>query len=96
MLFQASLFNESVLKIEGDETSAIETNRYIRDLEARLKRRRDDNFLSTRADNAKNELIDAGIGRSELEGQCKQFFGKITITTIFLEFVILFVILIIM
>lgn len=73
------MFNDAVLKIEGNQTSAIETIRYIRELQNSLERRREDNFLSTRADNAKDELVVSGVGRAELEGQCKQFFGKIYI-----------------
>jgi hypothetical protein len=75
MVFQASLFNEYVLKIEGDRITAIETIRHMRELENALRRRRDDVFLSIRTENEKNVLIGTGVGRAELEGQCKQFFG---------------------
>lgn len=69
------MFNEYVLKVEGDRITAIETIRHLRELENTLRRRRDDVFLSTRTENEKKILLGDGVGKAELEGQCKQFFG---------------------
>lgn len=75
MLFQALLFNECILHVEGDEITAIETIRHVQNLENTLSRRRNDVFLTTRTETEKSKLIGTGVGRATLEGVCKQFFG---------------------
>lgn len=75
VVFQAKLFNDCILKIEGDQITAIETLHHIKELEDELKRRRTNHFLTTRTKHEKTELINNGIGRATLEGVCPQFFG---------------------
>jgi translation initiation factor 2B subunit (eIF-2B alpha/beta/delta family) len=74
-IFQAKLFNDCILKIEGDQITAIETLHHVKQLEDTLKRRSTDNFLTSRTKHEKSELIKTGIGRATLEGVCRQFFG---------------------
>lgn len=75
IVFQAKLFQDCVLAIEGDEITAIETVCHVKNLENSLRRRRDDVFLTERTETEKSKLIGTGIGRATLEGQCTQFFG---------------------
>lgn len=65
-----------MLKIEGDDVSAIEVVQQIIELEQTLKQRKEDNFLPPPAVAERNMLIENGYSLDELTAVCNDFFGN--------------------
>lgn len=64
-----------VLKIEGDEVTAVETATALSTLEDTLKMRKEDRFLSPTVSEEKNALIESGFDSEKLNDICEKFYG---------------------
>lgn len=71
---RAELFAQCVLKIEGDEVSAIEIVQHLGDLNEPLKLRKSDEFLSAPT---KAEMEAVIIYSKLITTKCKEFFGNL-------------------
>lgn len=71
------MFAETVLKIEGDEVTAIEVVQHLDEFVTTLKMRRTDNFLSYQTAIEKQKLIDDGDSAGVIEATCHEFFGNL-------------------
>lgn len=65
-----------MLKIEGDDVTAIEVADCLNDLEDTLKMRKEDGFLSPLTDAEKPRLIDHVHDADEMASTRKAFFGN--------------------
>lgn len=71
------MFADTVLKIEGDDITAIEIMKHLDDLENTLKLREEDEFLSPLVAEEKDTLIGFGYDAELLRVTCKTFFGNV-------------------
>lgn len=65
-----------MLKIEGDDVTAIEVAHCLNELEETLKMRQEDDFLSPTAVAEKQKLIDDGYNSDEMAATRNEFFGS--------------------
>lgn len=68
-----------MLKIEGDNITAIEVVHYLDELRDTIDTRGKDDFLSPAASAEKRTLIDNGCDSDSLSDPCKEFFGTFPI-----------------
>lgn len=66
-----------MLKIEGDDVSAIEVAHEINELKATLKQRKEDNLLCPPAAIEREMLIECGYNVDELTAVCHEFYGNL-------------------
>lgn len=65
-----------MIKIEGDDVTAIEVAHSLNELEETLKMRQEDDFLSPNAVTEKQKLIDHGYNCNEMAAVRNEFFGN--------------------
>lgn len=73
---KAALFANTVLKIEGDDITAIEVAHEMNELEEPLKQRKADRFLTPPAAAEWQMLIECGYNADELTAVCDDFYGN--------------------
>lgn len=73
--FQAELFAQYVLKIEGDDVSAVEVAYALNDLEETIKLRKEDRFLSPSAAREREKIVNQHCSLDEINSICDDFFG---------------------
>ena len=74
---QAELFANCVLKIEGDDVTAIEVVRCLDELKETIKMRQQDGFLTPSVSAEKFNLIGKGYNSNEIDALRKDFFGNL-------------------
>lgn len=83
------MFAAHILKIEGDDVTAIEVVQYLDELEMTLRTRQEDDFLSPTTLVEKKALIRAGYAADVvLTAKCGEFFGKLFLVSIFEQYII--------
>lgn len=75
LIYQAELFAKYVLKVEGDDVTAIEVAHCLNELDGTLKMRQEDDFLSPTAITEMKKLIDDGYDSHEMAAIRNEFFG---------------------
>lgn len=81
---QAELFENTVRKIEGDSITAIEVLKHLNILQAELKARKEDQFLSTLASEERRTLMQAGH-HAHIDQICNEFYGKKLLLFLFIK-----------
>lgn len=74
---QAELFPKNVMKIEGDDVTAIEVAKSLNGLEESLKMRKQDDFSSPTTVAEKQRLIDDEYNSDEMAAIRNDLFGNV-------------------
>lgn len=72
-----------MLKIEGDDVTAIEVAQFLNDLKDTLKTRQEDDYLSPTLAAEQRKLIDRGYNADEMAATRNAFFGNFVILSAF-------------
>lgn len=76
---QAEIFSQTILKIEGDNITAIEVLKYINELKNTLEMREEDQFLSRASTEEKEKLMEFSYepDTNQISAMCTDFFGNL-------------------